>query len=247
MRAELANMKKDQQEMKEKIGYQEMSKKLGNMKGAFVKQKIDILEILTGCNQNNKYEIFDMENGDRKGKPLFLYRESSGCISRNCLSADCRPLDMFVDNIQYTNDNDEVCIHINRPCKCTFYCFNRQEMQVNWTERGQSKYIGKIVDPWDLCNYSFKILDEEDKEVYIVVASWCQLSFQCPQCPYEACQKVTFDIFEPNSDTVVGQLIKTGKGYCINIFDLGYNNFKIDFPKSANWKHRVTQFNLRLF
>lgn len=247
MRAELAAMKKDQAEMKEKMGYQEMSKKLGTMNGAFIKQKIDLLEVLTGCNRNNKYEVFNMENGERKGKALFMYREQSGCYSRQCLSADCRPLDMYVDNIQYTNENDEVCLHINRPCKCTCCCFNRQEMQLNWTEKGQQKYLGKIVDPWDCCHYSFKILDEEEKEVYIVKANCCQLGFQCGQFPYEACQKIHFDILEPGTDNVVGTLLKTGKGYCVDMFDLGYNNFKIDFPKNANWKHKALLVTCAVF
>lgn len=247
MRAEMAALKKDNAEIKEKIGYQEMSKKLGNMNGAFIKQKIDLLEVLTGCNRNNKYEVFDMQNGERKGKPLFLYREQSGCCSRMCLPADCRPLDMYVDNIQYGNDQDEVCLHINRPCKCTIYCFNRQEMQLNWIEKGQQKYLGKIVDPWDCCHYSFKVLDEEDKEMYIVKANCCQLGFQCGQFPYEACQTIKFDILEPSGDTVVGQLIKKGKGYCVDMFDLGFNNFKIDFPKNANWKARALLITCAVF
>lgn len=248
MRAEMAALRKDNADIKEKIGYQEMSKKLGNMSGAFIKQKIDLLEVLTGCNRNNKYEVYDMLNGERKGKPLFLYREQSGCCSRMCLPADCRPLDMYVDNIQYGNDQDEVCLEINRPCKCTFYCFNRQEMQLNWSEKGQpKKYLGKIVDPWDCCHYSFKVLDEEDKEMYIVKANCCQLGFQCGQFPYEACQTIKFDILEPSGDAVVGQLIKKGKGYCVDMFDLGFNNFKIDFPKNATWKARALLVTCAVF
>jgi len=247
MKAELAAMKREQQELKEQVGYQDLSKKLTGMQGAFVKQKIDLLQVLTGCQRNNKFEVYDMQNGERTGKAQFIWREQSGCYSRMCLPGDCRPLDMYVDNIQYGNQQDQVVLHINRPCKCTFYCFNRQEMQLSWIENGQQKYLGKIVDPWTLCNFVFKIYDEEDKEIYHVEASCCQLGFQCKGCPYDACQKIIFNIKEPNTDNVLGQLVKTGRGYCVNMLDWGFDNFKIDFPKGSNWKQRALLITCAVF
>lgn len=38
----------------------------------------------------------------------------------------------------------------------TCMCCGRQEMQLMWTENGQQEYLGKISDPWDMCNYSVK-------------------------------------------------------------------------------------------
>ena len=47
---------------------------------------------------------------------------------------------------------------ILRPFKCTIACCGRQEMQLQWVEKGQQEYIGKISDPWDCMNYSVKNL-----------------------------------------------------------------------------------------
>lgn len=75
--------------------------------------------------------------------------------------------------------------------------------------------------------------------MYTVVASCCQLAFHCKQFPCEACQTVKFTIHEPGHDAEIGSMIKVGNGCCVNALDLGYNNFKIEFPKGANWKQKV--------
>lgn len=247
--AELARLKAENAAMKDQMGYQEMSKKLDGMSGIFVKQKLDLLELMTGCDMPNKYEVYAMKDGQKTGRSQFLYTEKSGCCSRMCLPPDCRPLDMSVISEQYgpsVDQEQETVLHIERPCKCTFYCFNRQEMQVNWTEKGQQKYLGKIVDPWDCCHFTFDVKDEDDKDIYKIKANCCQLGFMLPQCPYSACQTINFDIIDPANDSVVGSLVKTGKGYCTSFWAPDYNNFKIEFPKSANWKHKVTLLYSRL-
>jgi len=240
--AENARLRAEVAAMKEQMGYQEMSKKFDGMSGVFIKQKMDLLEALSGCDMPNKYEVYNMKDGMKTGRSQFLYTEKSGCCSRQCLPPDCRPLDMSVISEQYgpgAENETEHVLHIERPCKCTIYCFNRQEMQVNWIEKGQNKYLGKIVDPYDCCHYTFHVKDEDDKLVYKIVANCCQLGFMCPQCPYSACQTINFEIKEGEGDNVVGTLVKTGKGYCANMFLPEYNNFKIEFPKSANWKHKA--------
>ena len=161
LKAQLNQMKKEQDKMKEENSYQQLSKKLDAQDGIFIKQKIDLLEVLTGCNTENKYEIFPLVNNEKKegAAPLFLFSEKSSCFNRNCLSADCRPLNMNVLNFQKQGVDAEVCLKVVRPCKCTVACFNRQEMQVQWNEKGAQAYIGKIVDPWDCCNFSVGVVD----------------------------------------------------------------------------------------
>ena len=78
------------------------------------------------------------------------------------------------------------------------------------------------------------------------MASCCQLAFHCKHFPCEACQKVDFEIYEGNTDIVVGKMHKTGKGCCVNMLDLGYNNFKLTFPNTKNWKNKVRLRSPRL-
>ena len=155
LKAQLSQMKAEQDKMKEDQAYKEIYKKLPLLEGVFIRQKVDLVEVLTGCNNENKYEIFPLVNNQKKegAHPQFIFKEKSSCYSRTCLSADCRPLDMRVLNFQKNGDDAGPCLHIVRPCKLTIACCNRQEMQVQWIEKGEQAYIGKILEPWVCCNY----------------------------------------------------------------------------------------------
>ena len=121
-------MTEQMEKQAEKLSYQSVEKKLGEMDGAFIKQKFDWKEMVGGCDFPNKYRVFNLKNGEKKGKTLFKYTEKSGCMERQCYPADCRPLTMKVSNEQENGNEDEDCLEIIRPCKCTIMCCNRQEM-----------------------------------------------------------------------------------------------------------------------
>lgn len=38
-------------------------------------------------------------------------------------------------------------LQLERPCKCTFFCFNRPEMSVTFVENNANKFLGKIKNP----------------------------------------------------------------------------------------------------
>ena len=48
---------------------------------------------------------------------------------------------------------------MEKPYKMTFLCCNRPEMKVRYTEDGGFADLGKVVDEWDFCNFSFSVLD----------------------------------------------------------------------------------------
>jgi hypothetical protein len=50
---------------------------------AFVKQKVELLEALTGCETENRYQIF-IRNPDGSHYYLFKAKESSDCCERQC-------------------------------------------------------------------------------------------------------------------------------------------------------------------
>lgn len=154
LKAQLAQMQRDQAEMKDKMGYQDFARKLNAVSGVYICQNIDAIEVATGVDMPNSYSIFALENGLKKGKNLFTFADETGCYARCCYTPDCRPMNMTLTNVQHGNVEDQKVIHVERPYKCTCYCINRQEMQVKFTEGGQDKYIGKITDPWDCCNHS---------------------------------------------------------------------------------------------
>lgn len=58
---------------------------LRNAKSAFIKQKVELLEMLTGCETKNRYSVYlRFENG--VNALLFKCKEESSWFSRNCLS-----------------------------------------------------------------------------------------------------------------------------------------------------------------
>ena len=57
---------------------------LGKAKGAYIKQKREIMEILSGCETNNKYNVF-LRYPDGSFVYIFKAKEDSSWLSRNCL------------------------------------------------------------------------------------------------------------------------------------------------------------------
>jgi hypothetical protein len=68
--------------------------------GLFIKQKIDWLEVMTGCETKNRYYVYARNaDGSKKfGRVLFKAKESTKCYERNCHPAACRSTDMKVKN-----------------------------------------------------------------------------------------------------------------------------------------------------
>ncbi len=61
--------------------------KLQAMHSIFVKQQFEMLEALTGCETENRYNVYySNESGEfARGPPMFLAKEHSSWMARNCL------------------------------------------------------------------------------------------------------------------------------------------------------------------
>jgi hypothetical protein len=209
--------------------------------GIFVKQKFDILEAMTGCDTPNRYYVFEQNpSGGAKKKKIFKCKEKSGWCSRQYLSSDCKPFDMEIKKCFKDEDFDseEVVIRLERDCQCTCYCCNRPEMKVFCTERGQKIYIGKVVDNYDFCNYSYTVYDSNDHIRFFIKASCCQLGFCC-KCPCEACEKIEFDLWSGDKEKPEPPIMKTGAGSCIKNAMGSADQFAIGFPMAATWQDKT--------
>lgn len=71
------------------------------LEGLFVKQKFDLAEVITGCETRNKYYVYWKKGNkvSKKGKKLWKAKEKSGCLSRVCLSNQCRGMEIKVTNL----------------------------------------------------------------------------------------------------------------------------------------------------
>lgn len=60
--------------------------KLRLLSRIFVKQKFEMLEMLTGCETENRYKVYAADEGlERVGRPIFKCKEKSSFMARNCL------------------------------------------------------------------------------------------------------------------------------------------------------------------
>jgi Scramblase len=81
------------QEAIKKTGYQ----KLMENKGVYVKQKLDMLEVMTGCERNNRYDIYGLkESGKKKGKKLFKAKEKTPFCQRQFCAPAWREFKMKI-------------------------------------------------------------------------------------------------------------------------------------------------------
>ena len=77
-------------------------------KGIFIKQKMCILEAVTGIDTPNRYFVYELSNtGQGKGRKLFKCIEKSSCISR-CLAAGCKPFDMEIRKVEFNESEDDI-------------------------------------------------------------------------------------------------------------------------------------------
>ena len=76
-----------------------------------VKQKVEVLEAITGFETQNKYKILNS-----MGQEVYKAKEKSNCCARQC----CGPIRPFAMEIQDNHGNE--VIHLERPLACTS-CF----------------------------------------------------------------------------------------------------------------------------
>ena len=200
--------------------------------GVFIKQKLSVGEVITGCDTENVYYVYPTNNeGDKKNKKIFKAKEKSGCCVRQCLSANCRPFKLKISLVDDDENTDgEPFLVVDRPCKCTWLCFNRPEMLVSYIEDGSSQFLGRIKDPWNCCDLVLDVFDKDGNMKYKIDGSCCQLGLFC-KWPCEACETIDFDIKTPSGDRIAG-LQKRTPGFLKAMLS-NADNFSLQFPHNA--------------
>lgn len=102
---------------------------LNAAKSAKIKQKVELLEVFTGCETKNRYNvILNFPNGTNAF--LFKAKEESDCCSRNCVHPSDRPLNMKIKYIRQPNQfngltYDDCDYNFEKPCTCSCFCLSR--------------------------------------------------------------------------------------------------------------------------
>lgn len=136
---------------------------LHNIDFLLVKKKIEMMEVVLGCETKNRYHIFD--NQERE---LFTAKEATDWCTRQ-ICGQARPVELPVMDSQ----GQEV-LHITRPYRCQSCCFPcfLQEAQVSLAGSGMG--VGSVEQEWSFLLPNLVVKDQAGQPVYrISLPEWC--------------------------------------------------------------------------
>ena len=210
--------------------------------GIFVKQKFDMLELVTGCNREKKFYVYDHSPNSEAQKDSLVYfscKESSGCCARNCMTSATKPLYMLIHKgFNASSANVAPVLTMQRPCTCTCWCLNRPNMTVTYTENGANEFLGKVVDEFSCCDHIYTIRDPTDKIIFTIQASCCQCGLLC-KGPCQSCQRVEFKLFSGHMEKFEGMMVKLGKANILKNMLSSADNFSMSWPQITDWRHKA--------
>jgi hypothetical protein len=223
--------------------------------GLFVRQKLELLEAISGCETKNKYNIVQLAEGtdipDKPSSgwtsglkdqaayaPLLRAKEQSECMERIC----CPLFRSF--KMEFADAGGTSFFTIDRPFKCD-PCYGPPLCACNQQELSVSDKSGNLVANakekggccTSCCTRSFIVTDASGKEMYTMKAGECGTEKGCnfcaPTCFNDA---YTIDIFEDGKFVSESHFIWPGCN-CAGLTDR--SNFLIVFPKDATPEKRV--------
>jgi hypothetical protein len=205
---------------------------LSQCSGAIIRQQVEYLEAITGCETQNRYHVFLLTPMGLKY--AFKCNERSDSCSRCCCPASNRPLELIIRHIisseQLNTDLAKIFIHVNKPCVCGCCCFCRPHMDVRLADN--NALIGKVREPCTCCDLDTEIYDSAGNYKYLITGDCCQAGLCC-------CQKlssVKFNILQNNS--YVGSMRKLSARNFGEFFTKA-DSYQIDFLAKATPEEKM--------
>ena len=215
-------------------------------KSVFIKQSIEWVEMITGYETPNRYQVYFRNPGDTNYTMLFNCKEMSECCERNYCSGDSRPFTMNIKHmVNYNPDNDytsNVFAVMNKPYKCTCFCLARPEMFGYYSSLEGSSF-GQILQPYSYCDPVFHVKNKNGKIIYSITTDCCKCGFCC-RGGCGMFEPISFHIFEGEScdskqvNLAKGVIIKHSMGVQSLLSDA--DNFEVFFPETASAEDKLT-------
>ena len=200
---------------------------LAQCTGAIIRQDVEMLEVITGCETQNRYNVFLQSNMGLKY--AFSCRERSGCCGRNCCSNDCRTINIDIRHITSANiDPDIAKIFINavKPCTCVCCCFCRPELDISLASNNE--YLGTIREPCQCCDITTEIYDKTHALKYEIRGDCCQIGLCCGSS-VEKIAEIQFNILRNGQNVGIMRKLSSSMGEYFSKAD----SYKITFPLDA--------------
>ncbi|KAL2804493.1 phospholipid scramblase 1 isoform 2, partial [Daubentonia madagascariensis] len=182
-----------------------------------IHQQIELLEVLTGFETNNKYEI-----KNSLGQRVYFAVEDTDFCTRNC----CGPSRPFTLRI-LDNMGKEV-ITLERPLRCSSCCCPccLQEIEI---QAPPGVPVGYVTQTWHPCLPKFTIQNEKREDVL-------KITGPCIVC--SCCADIDFEIKSLDEQILVGKISKQWTGILREAFT-DADNFGIQFPLDLDVKMKA--------
>lgn len=207
---------------------------LSHCSGAIIRQQIEYLEALTGCETQNRYHVFLQTPMGLKY--AFKCSERSSCCARCCCAGDCRSLEMIIRHVisldQLQGDLAKVFIHCDKPCKIGCCCMCRPVMDVRLADSGVR--LGTVREPFACCDLDSEVYDSVGNLKYEVEGDCCQIGLCCG-ADIEKLASIEF-LIKQNGRTV-GMMRKLGASF--GEFFTKADSYQITFPQNATPEEKM--------
>nr|XP_020441531.1 phospholipid scramblase 1-like [Monopterus albus]XP_020441532.1 phospholipid scramblase 1-like [Monopterus albus]XP_020441533.1 phospholipid scramblase 1-like [Monopterus albus]XP_020441534.1 phospholipid scramblase 1-like [Monopterus albus]XP_020441535.1 phospholipid scramblase 1-like [Monopterus albus] len=182
-----------------------------------IHQKVELLEVLTGFETNNEYDI-----KNSLGQKIYKAKEKNDVWSLNC----CGPLRSF--EVDITDNMDREVIRLIRPYRCVCCCCPccLQELEVQAPPGTTIGYVRQTWHPF------LPRLEIQGPNKYTVL----KLEGPCFACNYYG--DVNFELKGKYVDEPIGRITKQWGGYWKEVLT-DADNFGIQFPLDLDVKMKA--------
>lgn len=206
---------------------------LAQSTGAIIRQEIEMFEVVTGCETQNRYNVFIQSSMGLKY--AFRCIERSGCCCRTCCSANCRSLKMDIRHVASPNEDPElskIFISASKPCAMGCCCLCRPHLDINLSDN--NLYLGRIREPCTCCDIQTDIYNKNYELKYSIVGSCCQFGLCCGSS-MEKMTEIEFRIKSQGKTVGVMKKLSSTVGEYFTKAD----SYKISFPNQATPEEKM--------
>jgi len=171
-----------------------------------IKQQIELLEVISGCETRNKYKV-----NNSVGQLVFDAKEDSGCCSRQC----CGPNRTF--NMVLSDNTGRRVIECHRPLSCASLCFCGSKMEVR--SPLTNEIFGYCKQVFSCTKSRMDIYDSNNQKIFEISGIICGIN---------CCNDVDFKVKDLNGNSV-GLIQKQWSGCCQEAIS-DADNFMVRFP-----------------
>ena len=214
-------------------------------KKATIRQQAEYLQILSGYEGKNRYDVFiTLPNGMEKY--LFKCKEESSACQRQCCPSDSREFEMTIKHISnpmdYFADYQKYYAKLDKPFKCTCLCCNRPT--ITGIFQNDNQFFGSVTQEYTCCDPLFEIKNEKGVK-YVITIDCDQCSFCC-SCCCSKFNKVECIISDGRNRKPVGKITKTPARNFVEIVG-DADTYEIEFPPDATPHEKLSIIMAGLF